>query len=137
METKVFAAEGKRAGEEFNEYMAEFMKASDVFAFGEMTAINAAAAAFQTYYQHILDLAVDRYGIMQDDEPDGGQCAGCWCDSCAGLDVCTLYPATDGITPPPCAECGDIPLTPREQMPCPRYRPPDPPPEIGAEEMEQ
>lgn len=56
----------------------------------------------------------------QEAEPEETQisiCRACWCNTCAKLEECDAFPASnDGIKPPPCAACPDneeAPLMPR------------------------
>jgi hypothetical protein len=101
----VFAAEGANAGIAFKGYVAAFVEQAAPYISGEIVA-EAAARAFASYYEHVLDLAVDKYGIPREEETeDNTLCAECWCNDCAARGECEEFSPTDGITPPPCAAC--------------------------------
>jgi hypothetical protein len=141
----IFTAEGAKAGMAYKEYIFAFFEAiveptekggMHLVRDKEIEIIKTAHRAFLAYYQHTLDQNFDKYRIPQQGEgveTDTDICNGCWCDTCIRLTKCDKYPATDGITPPPCAVCGFLPLpiTPRTSMPCDLYSPPPPPPEVG------
>lgn len=127
----IFANEGAKAGKAFQDYVIAFGTAAPLVK-NEVVA-STAPRAFVAYYQHLLDLAVDHYGIPQE-EPEEGQtaCAGCWCNTCARLELCPNFGQSDGITPPPCSACENItaqkplgysePLKPRTKLPCANYK---------------
>lgn len=116
----VFAEAGGFAGRAFATYYQEFVDSvayelnehepNDVPVGGMAKCTNEVVAkAFIAFYQSIID-GFDQYGIQKEppaNDADKQQCARCWCNSCAKLDDCAAFPASDGITPPPCAACWD------------------------------
>lgn len=115
----IFAEAGGFAGHAFAIYYQEFVdgiayelnesEPNDVPLGGMAKCTNEVVAqAFIAFYQSIID-AFDQYGIKREppaDDETAAHCAPCWCNSCDKLDNCAAFPASDGITPPPCAACG-------------------------------
>lgn len=116
----IFAEAGGFAGRAFATFYQDFVdgvayqlgqsEPNDVPVKGIAKCTNEVVArAFIAFYQTIID-AFDQYGIPKEPPADGEgkeHCLACWCNSCAKLEDCTAFPASDGITPPPCAECGE------------------------------
>jgi hypothetical protein len=134
MTNDIFGTEGARAGAAFNSFVSAFLDAQPARP-EHIEIYQAAANAFDAYYRHVLDLEVDKYGILQEkDAVDYNACSSCWCADCAKLYTCPAYDPADGITPPSCAECARIisnksegyegPLHPTSDRPdCGEYRP--------------
>lgn len=120
-----FAQAGEAAGKAYAEYVKAFADAAiDAGGINLPVKFESYNMAFQSYYQHALDLAVDQYGCPRpspapqapEDEAEGGICKNCWCDTCARVDVCDAFSRSSGLTPPPCAACpqdATAPLMPR------------------------
>jgi hypothetical protein len=113
-EFMAYASEGSNAGTLFNEFYHMFLEAvgiSDKPKDDTPLIKQAAAACFQAYYQHSLDAAFDKYGIPTEPN-ESDQCALCWCNTCINIGMCSRYPQSDGVTPPPCAFCVTVPMKP-------------------------
>lgn len=121
LDLDVFAAAGRAAGCAFAVFYQEFVdgvayqlgeaEENDVPLGGMAKSTQEVIPrAFAALYQSIID-GFDQYGIPTEDPTDDAEpqhCAACWCNSCENLEDCAAFPASDGITPPPCAACGDF-----------------------------
>jgi hypothetical protein len=121
----VFAAEGAKAGAAYEAYFVSFINALKPHE-PQQAIQDIAGSAFLAYYSHVLDLVVDKYGIPREgtEEAEQTACASCWCNTCAKRESCDAFPATDGITPPPCAACQREVMSYAEPM-IPNTEPPE------------
>lgn len=96
------------------------IKAEELFTMGRT--LGFAAAAFvagyfrgKKDYNAFAEQAAGHEETPPTEEPEGGVCAQCWCNTCAQLYVCDAFNASDGLRPAPCAECeakDEAPLMP-------------------------
>ena len=97
------------------------ISAEELFALGQVAGFAAAAfvAGFfrgQKDYDAFAEQAAGHEETPPAEEPEGGVCAQCWCNTCAKLDNCDAFTASDDLRPAPCAECNtkdEAPLMPR------------------------
>jgi hypothetical protein len=108
----IFELEGTKAGQAFLRYTNAFIRKIPLSddRFERQQIAKASASAFQTYYQHSLELAIDKYGALREEHEEneaesGNACDKCCCNKCSKRDTCTVFEPSDGITPPPCAAC--------------------------------
>lgn len=96
------------------------ISAEEIFTMGR--ALGFVAAAFVAGYfrgKKDYDAFAERAARTETpptEEPEGGACAHCWCNTCVKLDVCDAFNASDDLRPAPCAECNakdEAPLMPR------------------------
>lgn len=97
----------------------EGISTEEFYALGRMLGFFAAAFAdgYCRGQQEYSEFAEQAEAVTPPEEaPEGGVCAHCWCNTCAKLDVCDAFAASDDLRPAPCAECNtkdEAPLMPR------------------------